>query len=85
MKPYVVKSVSKKLATEIIPLYREKYPKRKIIYQNGMFYISKKSGENISVLDYRSVKCIIEGRGIHIEPVIKERVKKKRKTNAKKT
>lgn len=81
MKPYVKKSIDdKNLIKEIIEEYKEQFPKRKIKYHIGVFYITEKhaypKGNIVAVLDYKTLKAQIEGTGIPVEAVVKERVKK---------
>lgn len=76
MKPFVKKSIDdKKLIKEIIQDYKEQFPKRKIKYQIGVFYITEKE-QIVAVLDYKMLKAQIDGTGIPIVSVTKERVKK---------
>lgn len=87
MIPYKKKSVDdQELVKEIMRLYKKKFPKDKIKYENGVFYIVHPK-EEYEVLSYVRVKMRIEGNGVSIPNTQKERVswsKKFKKTKNKK-
>lgn len=80
MKPYKKRDrPSKDDIKDILELHRQRYPRKKIKYdkQTNMFYIYNKSGP--SALSYETLKSTLNGTGIVIPMVEKERIKPIRK------